>query len=144
MARWPSLSPPPPRTAWWWPFAAGVATGAAMAGAFLAGRRSGAASALPPLSRAWEGASRRMSAMAETLREPSAFDADAVRSRLDRLPGSEGLRLRVLTDGILEVVGTAPDAERARAILDALSKEPGVRAVVNRVWTPSSAAPADD
>ena len=141
MPRW-STSSAPAAGAPWLAFAAGIAAG--LAGGILLGRRTERSPGMPSLARAWEGASRRMEAMAEGLREPLPVDLEALRARLAALPGGEGLRLRALTEGIVEVVGTAPDAERARAVLDVLSREPGVRAVVNRVWTPSSAAPGDD
>lgn len=140
----PWSQPPDSRTPTpgWLVFAAGVAAG--FAGSLLLRRHTGTPATLPRLSRAWEDASRRLEAMTETLREPEPLDLDAVQRTLDGLPGGQGLRLRILTDGILEVVGTASDVEQARRVLDALSREPGVRAVVNRVWTPSSASPDDD
>lgn len=142
MSRWPSSDERRIPGPWWLSFAAGVAAG--LAGGILLGRRPAGAVPLPDFTGAWKGASRRLEAVAGALREGPAMDLEAIRTRLAGMAGGEGLRLRELTDGILEVVGTAPDAETAREVLAALGREPGVRAVVNRVWTPSSASPADD
>lgn len=45
-----------------------------------------------------------------------------------------------LGEGIVELTGTAPESA-ARAAAAAVARVPGVRAVVNRVWTPASGTP---
>ncbi len=137
MLRRLAASSRPSQGPWWPTFAAGLATG--MLSGLILARRPGRA-----LARAWKGASRRVDAMRDALQESEPLDLPALRARLAGMDGAEGLQLRDLADGILEVVGTAPDADSAAAIVDALSREPGVRVVVNRVWTPSSTAPGED
>ncbi|MBW3533623.1 MAG: hypothetical protein KY453_00175 [Gemmatimonadetes bacterium] len=142
MSRWPMHDDRRAPALGWLAFAAGVAAG--VAGGILLSRRPASGGPLPRLTEAWEGASRRLEAMAGALTDAPSLDLEATRVRLAELAGGGDLRLRELTDGILEVVGTAPDVETARSVLEALSREPGVRAVVNRVWTPSSASPGED
>jgi len=62
---------------------------------------------------------------------------------IERVPRAHGCRLRPLGDGIVELVGVCDDdavAERVAAMVGAV---PGVRVVVNRVWTPSSSVRID-
>jgi hypothetical protein len=68
-------------------------------------------------------------------------DPEALADALARCPGSDGVAVRTLGNGIVEVVGDAPDDDVVEVILAALADVPGVDAVVNRVWTPSSASP---
>lgn len=65
-------------------------------------------------------------------------------ARLGRVAGAEGLRLKSLGGGILELVGSAGPELDLPALLTVLAGEPRVSVVVNRVWTPGSAdLPAD-
>lgn len=61
-------------------------------------------------------------------------------ARLALVEGASAIRVHDLGDGIVELTGTARD-DAARAAAGAVARVPGVHAVVNRVWTPSSAAP---
>lgn len=149
-----SVSAPAPLP-WWMPFLAGAAAGLA-AGVVLGGRGRGAgahpgddpdaggggraprADEDPWTERAWTGAVRSLEQARELLSRPVPLDLGALRRRVETLPSGEGVRVRILGDGIVEVVGSAADAAAARALLDAVAEEPGVEIVVNRVWTPSS------
>lgn len=62
---------------------------------------------------------------------------DAVLAALD---GGADLRARILGVGLVELVGDATDDAAATAVT-AVRALPGVRVVVNRVWTPSSMRP---
>lgn len=63
-----------------------------------------------------------------------------IEARLALVEGAAGIRVAHLGDGILELTGSGSD-ETARAAAAAVARVAGVHAVVNRVWTPSSAAP---
>ena len=76
-------------------------------------------------------------------RAPSEPDLEAMSERLRRLAGADGLRLRSLGGGILELVGTAGADLDVPALLAALAAEPRVSVVVNRAWTPESMDPDD-
>ncbi|HEX9885215.1 MAG TPA: hypothetical protein VGA70_01945 [Longimicrobiales bacterium] len=69
------------------------------------------------------------------------LDAEALAEALGGLPGADAVAVRVLGEGIVEVVGEASDDGTARDLLAAVAREAGVEVVVNRVWTPSSASP---
>lgn len=152
----PTRRPPLP---WWLTFGAGAAAGLA-AGLLLAGRdrirpapdrappgeeppsgrgASGQRSREGWGERAWRGAVQGLEQARDLLVGPVAVDLEALRARLGELPSADGVRVRELGEGILEVVGRAPDDAAARALLEAVAAEPGVEVVVNRVWTPSSA-----
>lgn len=62
-------------------------------------------------------------------------------ARLALVHDAAQVRVTHLGEGIVELTGTAPE-EAARAAAAAVARVPGVRAVVNRVWTPASGAPA--
>lgn len=61
-------------------------------------------------------------------------DAAAARRRLRGVEGAGGIRVHDLGDGIVELVGEAPDGvvDAAVAAMEAL---PGVRIVVRRIWS---------
>ena len=73
-------------------------------------------------------------------RAPVALDEARLADALAAVGGAGRLRAAVLGDGLVEVVGTASDTA-ATAAVGAVRAVPGVRVVVNRVWTPSSAHP---
>lgn len=68
------------------------------------------------------------------------IDLAVLRAALSELPGTDELRVAVLGGGVVEIEGAAGDetVDGARA---ALLRQEGVRKVINRVWTPSSADP---
>jgi hypothetical protein len=68
-------------------------------------------------------------------------DLSAITERMRSREGTQGLSVRSLGGGILEVVGDAPDELDLPAVLQALAAEPGVSVVVNRAWTSRSGAP---
>lgn len=70
---------------------------------------------------------------------PPGPDPEALDRVIAELPAGAGLRTLHLGEGIVEVVGSAASEPAARQVLDAAAEVPGVRAVVNRIWTPSSA-----
>jgi hypothetical protein len=67
-------------------------------------------------------------------------DPTELEARLALVDGAAGIRVRDLGDGIVELTGSGSDPA-ARAAAAAVARVPRVHAVVNRVWTPSSAAP---
>lgn len=75
---------------------------------------------------------------------PPALDPKSLRERIRGLPGGGDVGIRVMGEGIVELVGDAPSAEAARALLDEVRSAPGVEVVVNRLWTPSSRGGAVD
>lgn len=68
------------------------------------------------------------------------IDETMLERTLSGVPGAEGLEARVLGAGLVEVVGEASD-DGAKAAVEALEASPGVRVVLRRAWTPSSADP---
>lgn len=66
--------------------------------------------------------------------------SEAIESRLATIDDAEGVRVEHLGDGIMELTGEAPD-DVSHAAAAAVARLPGVRAVVNHVWTPSSEVP---
>ena len=113
----------------WATLIAGAAVGALAAWAIVRGRRASEAAA------PGEPTHRR-----GRTEEP---DLDAMTTRLRRVPGAQGLRLRSLGGGILELVGSASSGLDIPALLHALASEPRVSVVVNRVWTDPAPAPID-
>ena len=73
-------------------------------------------------------------------RSADAIEVGPLVAALARVPGADRLRVSVLGEGLVEIEGAASDdaVEAARA---ALLDEAGVRVVLNRVWTQSSAEP---
>lgn len=69
---------------------------------------------------------------------PDEVDLEA---RLALVANAEAVRVEHLGDGIVELTGTAPDPA-SRAAAASVARVPGVRVVVNRIWTPTSAAPS--
>jgi hypothetical protein len=67
-------------------------------------------------------------------------DPVELEARLALVDDAARIRVAHLGDGIVEVTGSASDVA-ARAAAAAVARVPGVRAVVNRVWTPASEAP---
>jgi hypothetical protein len=65
-------------------------------------------------------------------------DLEALVARMRARAGTEGLEVRSLGGGILELVGSAPDDLDLPALLQELAAETGVTVVVNRVWTSRS------
>lgn len=136
----------------WWPsFLVGAAAGLA-AGALLRGRLepSGEEVGVEGSSRdgwarlrgAWgdavEGAAEGLTSARQMLAPEPTIDVAELQGILDGTPGSAGCRLRLLSEGIVEVVGSCASEEELDAILDALAAVPGVDVVVNRVWMPDS------
>lgn len=72
--------------------------------------------------------------------DPESPDLEALTDLLRSVKGAERVDLRGLRNGIVEIVGSAPDEATVTEALDLLAKAPGVSVVVNRVWTPSSSA----
>jgi hypothetical protein len=68
-------------------------------------------------------------------------DLIAIEEGLRARSGTEGLQVRSLGGGILELVGSAPDDLDLPALLEALAAEAGVSVVVNRAWTSRSGTP---
>jgi hypothetical protein len=56
--------------------------------------------------------------------------------------GTEEVRVRSFGQGICELVGSAGGELYVAALIRVLAAEPGVSAVVNRVWTPESGGAA--
>ena len=113
----------------WATLIAGAAVGALAAWAIVRGRRASEV--------AEPGESTRRRGGTE---EP---DLGAMTTRLRRVPGADGLRLRSLGGGILELVGSASSGLDIPALLHALASEPRVSVVVNRVWTDPEPTPID-
>jgi hypothetical protein len=72
-------------------------------------------------------------------REP--LDPVELQERLVGMACSSECRVRLLGEGIVEVVGVCASEEDAQALLDELAAQSGVEVVVNRVWTPASSDP---
>lgn len=87
-----------------------------------------------------DAAAQSIRSVSARWRERPPLDEGAARARLAAVEGTSGVRLRVLGAGILEVSGEASEAPAGEAVRQ-LRALPGVRAVVNRIWTPSSADP---
>jgi len=138
------------------PFLTGASAGL-LAGVLVARRRGGGGSGggapSPRAARegrtigegwssALEGAARGLAAARERLGlkpgEATEPDPGALAATLVDRPGAEGVRVRDLGGGIVEVYGTAPGADVVDGILRAVTEVPGVLVVVNRVWTPAS------
>ena len=66
---------------------------------------------------------------------PPELDLEGLTDRLLDRAGADGLRLRALGKGIIEVVGSAGAELDLPELLAALGAQPGVSVVVNRVWT---------
>lgn len=61
-------------------------------------------------------------------------DAVAAAGKLAAVEGAEGVRLHDLGDGIVELVGEAAEGIDGAAVA-AVETVPGVRVVVNRIWS---------
>lgn len=150
---------------WWYPFAAGAVAGL-LTGVWIghlgrdgdpgrddasggnhhaarAARASGEGERLR-LAQAWDGAVETLVSAREFMLGSPELDLEALRVRVEGLPGGDGVRLRSLGRGLVELVGNAPDDEVASGLLGAVAAEPGVEVVVNRIWTPSSAGGQHD
>ena len=68
-------------------------------------------------------------------------DPERLGHLLTAIDGADDVATLHLGDGILELTGVASD-EVSRAAAAAVAQMEGVHAVVNRIWTPSSAMPA--
>lgn len=86
------------------------------------------------LGRAWEEMTESWLAATAWTRAPQAVDVEALSRRLRALPGGEGVTVRLLDSGIVEVTGDAAAEEHARVFLDAVAEEAGVKVVLNRIW----------
>jgi hypothetical protein len=64
-------------------------------------------------------------------------DPATLAARLGAVDGARKVRMEHLGDGIVELTGASSD-EASHAAAAAIARVPGVRAVVNHVWTPSS------
>lgn len=87
-----------------------------------------------------EAAAQGIRTVGSRWRERAPFDSEAARLRLAAVAGADRVRLQVLGEGIVELSGRAAEGV-ARESVVTLRALPGVRAVVNRVWTPTSADP---
>ena len=88
-----------------------------------------------------DGAAEGLASARDLVTRREALDAGALQARLDGMACSTECRVRLLGEGIVEVVGSCASEADARALLDELADQPGVEVVVNRVWTPSSSDP---
>ena len=70
------------------------------------------------------------------------LDLDALTARVRALPGAEELQVKSFGQGICELVGSAGGEIDVAGLVRALAAEPGVSALVNRVWTPESGGAA--
>lgn len=136
----------------WGLFLAGAATGlaaAAVLGLYRGGAEAGTgpregSTELPADVESWPdralaGAAWGLDRARDLLTKPAPLDLVDLERRVAALPSGRRVRVRALGSGIVEVVGSAPDDEAARAVLETVEAAPGVEVVVNRVWTPSSA-----
>lgn len=139
------------RGPWWHSFLMGAATGVVV-GLVLRHPRGSESddedTRGPRWSRlrgAWndavDGASEGLSNARQLVSPGPELDEEALEEMLAKTPGSSGCRLRFLSDGIVEVVGSCASEEALTEILDALAAAPGVEVVVNRVWTDDSSSP---
>ena len=71
-------------------------------------------------------------------REQVEADLDELTARLRAWPGAEELHMGSFGHGICELVGRAGGDLDIAALIEALADEPGVSAVVNRVWNAES------
>lgn len=127
---------------WWW----GRATGRE------GGRVAASGSPSPRVDEGWAdrwgdrmdaavgAAAEGIRTVGNRWRPPVPLEVGALAGALERVEGAAGVRARILGEGLVELVGDASDPAAAAAAA-ALGAIPGVRAVVNRVWTPSSAHP---
>lgn len=89
-----------------------------------------------------DGASDRLAAAKSLVAgRPADLDVEALEGRVSGMACAGACRIRLLGDGIVEVVGDCASEDDARALLDAVAAEPGVEVVVNRVWTSVSGGP---
>ncbi len=68
------------------------------------------------------------------------IDLAFLRAAMNDVPGTDRLLVSVLGGGLVEIEGVASD-EAVAGAREALLRQEGVRKVINRVWTPSSADP---
>ena len=87
-----------------------------------------------------EPAVERRTVRRERRSRHTEVDAGALAVRLRALPGTEALRVHSLGQGIVELVGSAAGSLDVPGVIKTLADQPGVSVVVNRVWTPESAA----
>jgi hypothetical protein len=87
-----------------------------------------------------EAAATSLRLMERRLRGSPPISDRSLASTLAAIEGGETLRAHALAPGLIDLQGEAEDevADAARRALEAL---PGVEVVLNRIWTPSSAAP---
>jgi hypothetical protein len=87
-----------------------------------------------------DAATDGLRAVERRLRAERPIELAPLRAALNRIPGADRLRVSVLGEGLVEIEGAGSDAvvQAARA---ALREQDGVRVVLSRVWTPSSADP---
>jgi hypothetical protein len=96
------------------------------------------------LSDAWSDAVESLASARDYVMGPPELSEKDLRIRLDGLPGGDAVRIRALGEGIVELIGSAPDDGVAADLLAAAAAEPGVEVVVNRIWTPTSGASGED
>lgn len=87
-----------------------------------------------------DAAAQSIRSVSARWRERPPLDESLARTRLAAIEGTSGVRFQVLGAGIVELSGEASEGAAAEAVRH-LRGLPGVRAVVNRIWTPSSADP---
>ena len=80
-------------------------------------------------------------ALAVLLRERSdtdAVDLVSLQKRVLEWTGDTRVEVRHLGDGIIELVGEIEASAHAQSLVDALRDEPGVLAVLDRLWGSAS------
>jgi hypothetical protein len=73
-------------------------------------------------------------------RASKVLDTEDIEQALRAVDGGGSMRVDALGGGVVELVGEGTD-EGVEAALKAVGRSPGVRVVLNRVWTPSSMHP---
>lgn len=92
------------------------------------------------VERAMDAAADGLRSVERRWRESRPLDPGVLERALGTVEGADRLRVSVLGEGVVEVVGDA-DENTARRAVAAVRAVPGVRAALDRVWTPSSANP---
>ena len=87
-----------------------------------------------------EGAVEGLAQARELLGREDTVDLTELERLIAESPCAKECHLRQLGDGIIEVVGECDSEQAAERLLSVLTLAPGVEVVVNRVWTPASAA----
>ncbi len=126
-------------TLWW--FAVGAVAGLAVC--TLRSRRPGKRSGegtplsrgLDRLEQAWDDTIEGVTAIRDRWIPAPEADVAALTALARSVAGSDHIVVEPLAPGVVEVVGTLPDDESARRVLDALADGAGVGTVLSRIWT---------